>query len=139
MKKPKIVDNVIRIPSQEEFLPDVDSFVEGILRGYGTEETTIADIAICVTELVNNSIIHGNKSNPDKEVVVEIEKSDSMVEITVTDEGSGFDVRHLKNPIDEENLLKEVGRGIFIVRSLMDRVDIEFPAHGTRVRIAKKI
>lgn len=139
MKKPKIVDNVIRIPSQEEFLPDVDSFVEGILRGYGTEETTIADIAICVTELVNNSIIHGNKSDPDKEVVVEIDKSDSTVEITVTDQGSGFDVGHLKNPIDEENLLKEVGRGIFIVRSLMDRVDIEFPGRGTRVRIAKKI
>lgn len=139
MKKPIIVDNIIRIPSQEEFLPDVDSFIEGILRGFGTEETVIADIAICVTELVNNSIIHGNKSDPDKEVTVEINKIDSAVEIIITDEGRGFDVEHLQNPIDERNLLKEVGRGIFIVRSLMDRVDIEFPGRGTRVRIAKKI
>ena len=139
MKKPIIVDNTIRIPSQEEFLPDVDSFIEGMLRGYGTEETTIADIAICVTELVNNSIIHGNKSNPQKEVVVEIGRNDSMVEITITDEGKGFDVEHLENPIDEKNLLKEVGRGIFIVRSLMDKVEIDFLDRGTRVTIAKRI
>ena len=139
MKKPIIVDNIIRIPSQEEFLPDVDSFIEGILRGFGTEETTIADIAICVTELVNNSIIHGNKSDPNKEVTVEIGKNNDMVEITIIDEGKGFDAEHLDNPIDEKNLLKEVGRGIFIVRSLMDRVDIDFLEHGTRIRIAKKI
>ncbi len=139
MKKPIIVDNTIRIPSQEEFLPDVDSFIEGILRGFGTDETTIADIAICVTELVNNSIIHGNKSDPDKEVAVEIGKTDSVVEITITDEGTGFDIEHLESPIDEQNLLKEVGRGIFIVRSLMDRVDVKFLKDGTRVTIAKKI
>jgi serine/threonine-protein kinase RsbW len=139
MKKPIIVNNTIRIPSQEEFLPDVDSFIEGILRGFGTDETTIADIAICVTELVNNSIIHGNKSDPDKEVAVEIGKIDSVVEITITDEGTGFDIEHLESPIDEQNLLKEVGRGIFIVRSLMDRVDVKFLKDGTRVTIAKKI
>jgi serine/threonine-protein kinase RsbW len=139
MKKPEIIDNTIRIPSREEFLPDVDSFVEGILRGYGTAETTIADIAICVTELVNNSILHGNKSDPDKEVVVEVGKHNSTVEVTVTDEGNGFDVESLDNPIDEKNLLKEVGRGIFIVRSLMDNVDIDILDSGTRIKIAKNI
>lgn len=139
MKKPTIIDNTIKIPSQEEFLPDVDSFIEGILRGFGTEETIIADIAICVTELVNNSIIHGNKSDPDKEVIVEIGKANSTVEITITDEGQGFNIEDLDDPIDEKNLLKEVGRGIFIVRSLMDDVNIDVMENGTRIKIVKSI
>ncbi len=139
MRKPTIINNSIRIPSSEEHLPDVDSFLEGILRGYGVEETVIADIAISVTELVINGIIHGNDSDPDKDVTVAITKNDAQVEIVVQDEGGGFDPNEIENPIDAKNLLKEVGRGIFIVKSLMDSVDIARTAKGTRITISKKV
>jgi len=139
MKKPTIVNNSMRIPSSEEHLPDVDSFLEGILRGYGVDETVIADIAISVTELVINGIIHGNKSDPDKDVTVAITKKDAKVEIAVQDQGDGFNPDEVENPIDAKNLLKEVGRGIFIVKSLMDSVDIERTAQGTRITISKEV
>ncbi len=140
MKKPTIKGNSIHIPSSQEYLSDVDSFLEGMLRGYGVMEETIADIAISVTEIVNNSIIHGNRSDLDKEVTVSIERTGPVIEIVIGDEGNGFDLTAVQNPVDEENLMREVGRGIFIVRSLMDSVKFEFlPGKGTRVTLSKKI
>ena len=61
MDKPTITGNRITVPSDTQFLTDVDVFIEGILRGFGVNESLIADIAISVSELVNNAITHGNK------------------------------------------------------------------------------
>lgn len=139
MIKPVIKGNSIAIPSDQEFLPDVDIFIEGILRGFGAEESTVADIAISVSELVNNAILHGNKSTLEKAVTVTISKADSEVAITVADQGGGFDPSSVENPIDDANLMKEVGRGLFIVKSLMDKVDIDTSNAGTTIRITKGI
>ena len=61
MKEPVIKGNTIIVPSSLEYLTNIDDFIEGILRGYGTDDSAIADIAISVSELVNNSVSHGNK------------------------------------------------------------------------------
>ncbi|MDH3891731.1 MAG: ATP-binding protein [candidate division Zixibacteria bacterium] len=139
MIKPVIKGNSIAIPSDQEFLPDVDIFIEGILRGFGADESIVADIAISVSELVNNAILHGNKSISDKAVTVTISKGNGEVAISVADQGGGFDPSGVENPIDDANLLKEVGRGIFIVKSLMDKVDIDASDIGTTIRITKEI
>jgi len=139
MQKPLITGNRISIPSTQEYLPDVDFFIEGILRGYGIDESIIADIAISVSELVNNAIDHGNKKNEEKRVTVTIDKNSDSVSLTVTDEGTGFNPNELDDPLAEENLLKEVGRGIFIVRSLMDSVDIELTKEGAKVTFTRDI
>ena len=139
MQKPMITGNRISIPSTQEYLPDVDIFIEGILRGYGINESIIADIAISVSELVNNAIDHGNKKNEEKRVTVRIEKNSEAVSLTVTDEGAGFNPDELDDPLAEENLLKEVGRGIFIVRSLMDKVDIMPSKKGTKITFTRAL
>lgn len=139
MMKPVIKGNRISIPSNQKYLPDVDVFIEGILRGFGADESALADIAISVSELVNNAILHGNKSASDKAVTVTISKSNGCVEISVTDQGTGFDPSDIESPIDDANLMKEVGRGIFIVRSLMDQVEIEASDRGTTVVVTKCI
>ena len=139
MQKPTITDNCITIPSNHEYLSDVDMFIEGILRGYGADESTIADIAISVSELVNNAINHGNAKDKSKNVVVEISKNSEVVTISVQDEGTGFNPDCLSDPLAEENLLKEVGRGIFIVKSLMDSVEIETSTLGTKISMTKSI
>ena len=139
MNKPVIKGNKITVPSDTQFLTDVDVFIEGILRGYGASESLIADIAISVSELVNNAITHGNKTSTQKEVEVEINKNGNDVVIAVADQGGGFNPEEVDDPLAEENLLKEVGRGIFIVRSLMDKVEIKPNTHGTTVTITKAI
>ena len=139
MQKPIITGNRISIPSTQEYLPDVDIFIEGILRGYGINESIIADIAISVSELVNNAIYHGNKKNEEKRVTVTIDKNSGAVSLIVTDEGTGFNPDELDDPLAEENLLKEVGRGIFIVRTLMDTVDIAPSKAGTIVTFTRAL
>jgi len=139
MKRPVIKGDTITVPSHPEYLTDVDAFLEGTLRGFGAEESVVADIAISVSELVNNAVMHGNKQSRDKVVTVRINRENNTVLIAVSDEGTGFDPGGLQSPIEDDNLLKAVGRGIFIVRSLMDTIDIEPGPHGTTITIGKAI
>ncbi len=139
---PKVIKEPgkIIIPSDVAYLQMLDEFLEETLRGFGVSESDIADIAISVTELANNAIIHGNKENPEKVVDIRIKLINGAVEIIVSDEGKGFDTLALPDPLTEENLFKENGRGIFIVRSLMDKVDIKIRKdNGTVIKLVKKI
>lgn len=94
-------------------------------------------LAIAVTEIVGNAIVHGNKKNIDKKVTIDFEYKDDKIMVTVEDEGAGFNEKEIANPLEPENLLKESGRGIFIVRALMDKVDIIRGTTGTQVRLLK--
>lgn len=139
MDKPLIKGNTIVIPSSTRYLTDVDEFIESMLREWGTADSVIADIAISVSELVNNAVVHGNKASPDGVVTVSIRREGDVVTIDVADEGGGFNPAEIDDPLKEENLLKEVGRGIFIVESLMDKVDITVGSRGTTISISKAI
>ncbi len=139
MNKPKIVGDTMTVPSDQEFLADVDTFLEATLRGFGADESVIADIAISVSELVNNAILHGNKAIPDKIVTIKLKRENNAVCISIADEGTGFDPSEVDDPLDDNNLLKEVGRGIFIVKSLMDSVDVQATNNGTTIVIKKAI
>ena len=97
-------------------------------------------MAIAVTELVNNAIKHGNREEHDKKVTVALRLRESEIEASIADEGLGFDPDNLPDPLAEENLLKEIGRGIFIVKSLMDEFEYSFvPERGATIRIKKKL
>ncbi len=137
MDKPVISGNTIKIPSEVKYLTAVDDFIENFLRENGAEESVISDIAISVSELVNNAIVHAGKVAPHEPIIITIDKTDHAVKIQVRDKGPGFDPDAIADPLAEENLLKEAGRGIFIVRSLMDSVDIETTEKGTTVTITK--
>ena len=139
MGKPVIKGDTIKVPSDPEFLSDVDLFLEGTLRGFGAEESVVADIAISVSELVNNAMLHGNQSANDKVVTVVISRASGSVTVTISDEGRGFDPSSVPDPLADENLLHEVGRGLFIVKSLMDKVDVNPSEKGTTVAITKAI
>ena len=139
MDKPIITGNTIMIPSDLEYLAIVDEFVEGILRGFGANESIIADIAISVSELINNSVDHGSKSDCTSPVTITVERDNGKVTISIADEGTGFNPDDIANPLDDENLLKDSGRGIFIVQQLMDEVDVKSSIHGTTTTISKKI
>ena len=139
MNKPVISRDTIKVPSDLAFLPDVDAFIEETLRDYGVDEPVIADIAISVSELVNNAVLHGNRLSPDKLVTVKIARRDNIVTLTVSDEGTGFNPDDIEDPLADENLLKEIGRGLFIVKSLMDEVDVNPTAQGTSISITKAV
>ena len=131
-------NNQIEIPSTLDYLPQVDEFIERKLRKLGINEDQIADIAISVTEAVTNAVVHGNKNDLSKKVEISLKVDSSCVEVTVEDEGVGFDPDSIQSPIEEENLLKEAGRGVFILKSLMDKVDFFCrPKKGAGVKMVK--
>jgi len=132
--------DTIVIPSSPDFIAAVDEFLETWLRERDVPDDTVADLAIAITELVNNAIKHGNKKDPSKKVTVQLRLADSQAVATISDEGPGFNPENVPDPVAEENLMKEIGRGIFIVRSLMDSIEFAFPKEGgTQVKITKKI
>lgn len=139
MDGPVIKGNTITIPSSQDYLVAVDEFLEGVLRGHGVDESTIADIAISVTEVVNNGILHGNKNDRSKSLSLSIENDNGILKFCIEDEGEGFDPSCVDDPLKEENLLKEVGRGIFIIKSLMDSVEFENRPSGVRVTLIKNL
>lgn len=106
------------------------------LAGFNQEEQD--SLAIAVTEMANNAVIHGNKRDLNKKVHVTVEVVDTEVRMTIRDEGKGFNPDTLSNPLDPENLLRESGRGVFIVRSLMDELSYDFSHGGTQVTIIKR-
>jgi serine/threonine-protein kinase RsbW len=132
--------NRIEIPSTLDFLPGVDEFIEKKLKKLKMKKDQIADVAISVSEAVTNAVVHGNKNDINKKVKISIKTDPSEVEITVEDEGSGFDPSGVASCLENENLFKHAGRGILILNSLMDKVEIICgPDQGTKVKMVKYI
>lgn len=130
--------NKISVPSSLEYLRDVDEFVEGKLKKLGLDQSQLADVAISVTEAVTNAIVHGNKNDRKKRVEIDLRIKSSEIMVTVKDQGDGFDPESLSSPVEGENILKKVGRGVFILKSLMDKVNFIFqPEGGTIVKMVK--
>ena len=125
----------IKIPNDSHLLKEVSDEFLGSLREKGIDEEVIFDIHVGLEEALRNAMIHGNKLDPKKEVKIETEITDSMVIIIVEDEGEGFDPESLPDPTLDENLLKEGGRGVYLINHLMDEVIYE---NGGRKVIMKK-
>jgi serine/threonine-protein kinase RsbW len=83
------------------------------------------NIMISVTECISNAIIHGNLSNANKMVHLELRMQPNLLECSIEDEGNGFDYTNLPDPTDPENIEKLGGRGIFLMRNLSDEVKFE--------------
>lgn len=131
-------NNQIEIPSTLDYLPKVDEFIEERLRRLGIKKDLIVDIAISVSEAVTNAVEHGNKNDSSKKVIISLKADSSRVEVTVEDEGGGFNPNILPSPIDDENLLKQQGRGVFILKSLMDEVYFSRGSKkGVKVKMVK--
>ena len=108
----------ITLVSDQKVLADVEIFCQAFADKYQLSEDTLDSILIAITELVNNAIIHGNKSDITKKVTVRLIKNDGELIIEVMDEGDGFDENIISDPTSEENLYKTSGRGIFIVKHM---------------------
>lgn len=125
------------IPSDQTNIQKVEKITERIAEYMHFSEEEKDSLAISVTEIVGNAIVHGNKRDVKKNVTIDFEYKNNRVTVTIQDEGNGFNENEIANPLEPENLLKESGRGIFIVRALMDSVDIENNETGTCVRLVK--
>lgn len=132
------VIETLDIPSNPDELPKVDEFAERVAEEMSFSKEEKDDIAISVTEVVNNAIIHGNLADPKKIVhIVFCREEDSLI-VKIRDEGDGFNPDDLPDPTSTDNLLKLKGRGIFIIRQLMDDVTYRKTDEGMEVTLVKR-
>lgn len=121
--------------SSPKLIHRVEKFLQKINRSAHLDEIQFNKVLISMTEAVNNAIFHGNKSDPQKHVYLACELTKERMILKVRDSGAGFDPHKIANPLDESNLLRESGRGIFLMRTLMDKVQYHFSEDGSEVEM----
>lgn len=127
----------LQLPSKPESITLLENLIEQIADKHQVSEDTFANMMTCLNEIAINAIVHGNKLNENKKVIVNAEVDAKRVIWTITDEGEGFDYDHLPDPTAEENLENLTGRGVFIVKQLADQCI--FNATGNEVELHFKI
>ncbi len=109
--------------------------VEGLLnqlqQALGFDDDFYARLMLSVSEAATNAVVHGNKLDLSKKVMIQAKANTTILTFTITDEGNGFDPEDIANPVDEENLLNTSGRGVFLMREYTD--EIEFQDNGRKL------
>jgi serine/threonine-protein kinase RsbW len=126
----------------ESTLETVNSAEEAASRiaadaGFGDED--VIKISMAVREAAVNAVLHGNAYDPSKKVMLAFERTAADLVITIRDQGKGLDVSKIPDPLAPENLMKTSGRGIFIIRSFMDEVQINPSQTGTEIKLVKHV
>jgi serine/threonine-protein kinase RsbW len=132
--------NELKFPSRVATVAEAAAAVSQFLNRLGIGEEIAFGVDMAVREAVTNAVIHGNKLDEAKVVEVKLSNTPERFEISVHDQGSGFNPNDVPDPTKDENLLKTSGRGIFFMRNFMDEVDWSAgPTGGTTVRMVKKL
>ncbi|HLQ78540.1 MAG TPA: ATP-binding protein [Terriglobia bacterium] len=130
----------LTVPSRLEALEEVQRLVTEATREYQLSEDFSYWMELTICESMINAIRHGNQCDPSKNARLKISLNGSQIEIIVEDQGHGFKLNELADPTETKNLLKPSGRGILIIRSFMDEVDLtECEGGGSRLRMIKRI
>jgi serine/threonine-protein kinase RsbW len=134
----------IEFGSAFDMLDFVQVVSDHIGRMAGLDDDSLHWVSVAVRECVVNAIKHGNQNDESKRVVVEFSPvpphDPEELVIRVEDEGEGFDPEELPDPLAPENILRSSGRGIFLIRSFMDDVQLQRGQHrGMEIRMVKKV
>jgi serine/threonine-protein kinase RsbW len=130
----------IQIDSRLEFIDMIQQATEDVCRAARFGRETVFNLSLAVREAVINAIRHGNRMTREKQVHVVLRLDRDKLSVTVRDEGDGFDFEQLNDPRDPDNLFKSTGRGLFFIRSFVDRVAFSrVNGGGTEVLMEKRI
>ena len=125
----------------ESTLESVDQAEDTVLRlaaSMGFDEDDRHRIGIAVRECVVNAVVHGNRYHSRKKVHLTVSRNGERLEIRVGDEGGSFDASKIPDPLADENLLRQSGRGLLMMRAFMDEFEVR-PREplGTEVKMVK--
>ena len=105
----------------------------------GFDEDECQRISMAVREAAVNAVLHGNAYDPKKKMTLSYENTGGELVIRITDQGMGVDLNCIPDPLAPENLLKQSGRGIFLMRAFMDEVRIRILDPGSEITLIKKV
>ena len=130
----------LEVPSRLEMLDKARELVGQVTEFGGFDEDSRLDIQVAVHESMVNAILHGNRGVESRRVTLEIEFDQGGLEIRVRDQGQGFDPESVPDPLALENLCRSSGRGILLMKALMDAVAFRsHPSGGTEVTMRRRL
>jgi serine/threonine-protein kinase RsbW len=127
------------LDSTLETVDNAEQAATRIAADNGFDEDEIMQISMAVREAAVNAVLHGNAYDPNKKVKLDFERTTRDLVITIRDQGPGLDPAKIPDPLAPENLLKTSGRGIFLIRSFMDEVQILPSTSGTEIKLVKHV
>ncbi len=125
--------------STMESVEEVEAAADRLATEAGLDEDQRFPITMAVREAAINAVLHGNEYDPARQIEVSLENTGKDLVITIADQGRGFDPDKLRDPLAEENLLRGTGRGIFLIRSLMDEVHFRQLQPGTELTLVRHL
>jgi serine/threonine-protein kinase RsbW len=136
-----MIDNrvVYTLDSTLDSVNQAEAMAGRVAAEAGFQEDEIDAICMAVREATINAILHGNAKDPQKKVGLVFETSPGTLKIAIRDEGKGFDAQNVPDPLAPENLLRQSGRGIFLIRAYMDDVQIRNLQPGTELIMIKHV
>lgn len=118
----KSLPHILLIKSSLYELSKVEKFLKDIFSYYNYPDECFKKVFLCTSEAVTNAIVHGNKNDVEKRVHLNLNCKKYQIIIKVSDEGNGFNPDKIPNPTLPENILKESGRGLHIMRNIANNV-----------------
>jgi serine/threonine-protein kinase RsbW len=126
----------ITFPAQVDRIGGVVEKVIALARQMHGDTDKEQEIALALTEALANAIKHGSKSDPSLKVQCQVIADRSAMLIIVRDSGPGFDPGSVANPLESAGLNADHGRGLFMIRQLMD--EVRFERRGAEIRMTKR-
>lgn len=128
------------LPSEIEAIDGAEAAIRAYAAAAGFDEGDQYFLGLAAREVLVNAIRHGNRFSPAKQVLLELCAANGELTIEVCDEGDGFELAALPDPLAPENLEKRSGRGVRMAMSIMDTFQVNAcRPHGTRVRMTKRL
>jgi serine/threonine-protein kinase RsbW len=127
------------LDSTLETVDNAEQAASRIATEAGFDEDEVMQISMAVREAAVNAVLHGNAYDPGKKVKLDFERIGADLIITIRDQGKGLDLDKIPDPLAPENLMKTSGRGIFLIRSFMDEVQIHPSKTGTEIKLVKRV
>ena len=138
MKEGYVLVNTLSIPSNFDSMNQVETLIDEVCEKLQVKEDYYGNVLIAVTEAVNNAIIHGNKMKSELNVDVHVGDKETDFCFKVKDFGDGFDYKNLPDPTAPENIEKENGRGIYLMRSLAEAVEFDDAGRSVSMFFSKQ-
>ena len=128
------------LDSTLESVDRAEELVVDVAKKAGIGEDDVLSLGMAVRECAVNAVVHGNRYNLNKKVHLTVARTPEQVVIKIADEGEGFQMEDLPDPLAEENLLRHSGRGIFIIRAFTDDFHVRrLSPSGTEVTLVKNV
>jgi serine/threonine-protein kinase RsbW len=125
---------VISVPNEQKAMDEAQNQVVGLAEKHGFPKASLFAVRLALHEAMMNAFRHGHKGlEPTVPVHVRFEVTDKHIDVTVEDQGPGFDPQDVPDPTLEENLERGSGRGLLLIRAYMSVV--EYNAKGNALRM----